>query len=484
VKKWLKGLTIVVFGLAIGGLAGLIVQRPTKASANEFNPGLIISDEMFFTPGTMTVEEIQALLAAGGGSCVGTSCLKVYREDVPNVELDRYCGKALAGGNLSAAEIIWRVSEACGVNPQVILVMLQKEQGLITTAAPSAWNMRAAMGYGCPDGLPCSGEWAGFFSQVYYGTRQFQVYRQRPELFALKVGVAREIQYHPTASCGSTTVMVQNQATVGLYLYTPYQPNQALLTGTADNCSSYGNYNFWNLFTSWFGNPLGGEGTLAMEARAAAVGSGVLGTKNGAVACLPQATECAQPYSNGMVYWSKSYGAWEVTGAAYQKLAAAGGVATLGYPTGALVAMAVGAGNTEGGAAPTLNVQQFSRGAVVADGATTYALLWPANGEVDFARGWLVRVGPNQGIKTGDQVMLTDTDGAERLPMTAVVLGDVNGDGALDLTDLVQIGRHLANKAQLEGVYHAAGNVANEETLMLTSLVKVGRHLAGKELIK
>ncbi len=50
---------------------------------------------------------------------------------------------------------------------------------------------------------------------------------------------------------------IENQATAGLYIYTPYVPNQAALNnlyGTGDGCSAYGNRNFWRTFTDWFGS--------------------------------------------------------------------------------------------------------------------------------------------------------------------------------------------------------------------------------------
>jgi len=51
---------------------------------------------------------------------------------------------------------------------------------------------------------------------------------------------------------------LQNQATAGLYNYTPYQPNQAALNnlyGSGDACSAYGNRNFWRIYIDWFGSP-------------------------------------------------------------------------------------------------------------------------------------------------------------------------------------------------------------------------------------
>jgi hypothetical protein len=68
------------------------------------------------------------------------------------------------------------------------------------------------------------------------------------------------IQYNPNAGCGSGTVYIQNQATAGLYNYTPYQPNPAALNnlyGTGDGCSAYGNRNFWRMFNDWFGSTYG-----------------------------------------------------------------------------------------------------------------------------------------------------------------------------------------------------------------------------------
>ena len=53
---------------------------------------------------------------------------------------------------------------------------------------------------------------------------------------------------------------IQNQATANLYYYTPYQPNAAALRagyGEGDGCSAYGNRNFYQYFTDWFGSTSG-----------------------------------------------------------------------------------------------------------------------------------------------------------------------------------------------------------------------------------
>ena len=69
-------------------------------------------------------------------------------------------------------------------------------------------------------------------------------------------------------------VYIQNQATAGLYNYTPYRPNQAALDagyGTGDSCSAYGNRNFWLYFTDWFGSTQHATGG-AVVARAERLG--------------------------------------------------------------------------------------------------------------------------------------------------------------------------------------------------------------------
>src|SRR5690606_12678197 len=73
-----------------------------------------------------------------------------------------------------------------------------------------------------------------------------------------KPGRVNTIKYHPNSSCGTTQVYIRNQATAGLYNYTPYVPNQAALNAgysTGNSCSSYGNRNFYNYLSDWFGNP-------------------------------------------------------------------------------------------------------------------------------------------------------------------------------------------------------------------------------------
>ena len=63
------------------------------------------------------------------------------------------------------------------------------------------------------------------------------------------------IAYSPDQACGDTELTIVNQATAGLYNYTPYQPNEAVKSGGKDECSSWGNWNFYGYFRALFADP-------------------------------------------------------------------------------------------------------------------------------------------------------------------------------------------------------------------------------------
>lgn len=229
-----------------------------KTALAGFNAGNIISDAVFTNKNTMTEAQIQAFLNSKVKTCQpGYTCLKDLRVATQSKAADTYC-KAYAGqSGESAARIISKVATACGINPQVLIVMLQKEQGLVTSAWPSSKRYGIAMGFNCPDTAPCSPGSEGFFTQVYGAARQMQIYMEGRYFTWYAPGKTWSILYNPNTACGSSKVYIANKATAALYYYTPYQPNAAALKagyGEARPCGAYGNRNFYNYFTDWFGS--------------------------------------------------------------------------------------------------------------------------------------------------------------------------------------------------------------------------------------
>ncbi|SIN70495.1 hypothetical protein [Agromyces cerinus] len=253
--------------VALPPTLGSAPEAAVAADARQFDPGNIMSDEIFYAPGTMSVAQVQAFLVAKVPSCrAGYVCLKDFRQNTTSQPARSEGCAAITGRTAeTAASIIVRVSSACGINPKVLLVLLEKEQGLVSDTWPTTRQYRSATGYGCPDTADCDTTYYGFFNQVYHASWQFKKYRARPDGRGYIAGQWNTIAWNPNAACGSSRVFIQNQATAGLYLYTPYRPNAAALAnlyGTGDGCSSYGNRNFWRMYTDWFGSTKGAPSTL------------------------------------------------------------------------------------------------------------------------------------------------------------------------------------------------------------------------------
>lgn len=264
----LRGVAAALGGLMLavtGVVATVPVAAPSAASTMPpYDPGMIISDALFYDGGAMTSAQIQQLFDYEGRSCRpgadGTPCLKDYRQDTFSRAADDRCPRPYAGAvNETAAQIIAKAGAACGISQKAIVVMLQKEQSLVTATGSQlyATRYRSAMGFGCPDTAPCDARYYGFYNQVYQAAWQLKNYALNPTRFAHRAGVVNQVRYHPNTACGSAPVLILNKATAGLYNYTPYQPNAAALAagyGTGDACSAYGNRNFHLYYNRWFGS--------------------------------------------------------------------------------------------------------------------------------------------------------------------------------------------------------------------------------------
>ena len=276
-----------------GTVSTKVVQM---ADLSSFRAGNIVSDSVFYDSSRMSEQQIQSFLESRVTSCrSGYTCLKDYYDTTRYVSADAVCGAYAGGERERASRIIYKAAIACGINPQVLLVFLQKEQGLVTSTAPSAWAYRAAMGQGCPDTSACDARYYGLFNQVFGAAWQLKRYSNPPgtsNYFTWYApGKTWNIYWHSPEliggqwvyRCGSGPVYIENQATAALYYYTPYQPNAAALAagyGEGDSCSSYGNRNFFNYFSDWFGSTIGfpTSGSIADAWREQGGASGWLGS--------------------------------------------------------------------------------------------------------------------------------------------------------------------------------------------------------------
>ncbi len=226
-----------------------------KAPAPRFDAGDIISDDAFYNADAMTAEGIrQWLLAMPCTPRDQSPCLAFFRQDTTTRPANRNCHEYRGGKDETAARIVAQVAHACGISPRVLLVLVQKEQSLVTR--PSQYGYERATGYGCPDTAACEQKYFGFFNQLYSAAWQFREYDNPADGWKVRPGRV-SVRFSPDASCGASVVDIANQATANLYLYTPYQPDAAALAHPGANggkCSAYGNLNFFQLYNTWFGD--------------------------------------------------------------------------------------------------------------------------------------------------------------------------------------------------------------------------------------
>lgn len=250
----------------------------TTGAPTEFDPGNIISDAVFYNDSAFPdVAAAQAVLDRIGGTCTAPTCLRLNTYTPGTYHLDWCNDWAGPPGPQSFASILFHLGKSCGINPQVAIVIIQKESQGLTRATPPA----ALTGYGCPDTGPggtanCNIGSAGVWAQTFGMFQAFARLRADPTRVNYPEGKTSNILWNVAETgCGSAPVTVQNRATATLYTYTPYQPNTASLAaypGEGDACSSYGNRNFFRLFTEYFGTTGGGKPTaVSVSANGATV---------------------------------------------------------------------------------------------------------------------------------------------------------------------------------------------------------------------
>ncbi|MBQ6409928.1 hypothetical protein IJI18_01570 [Candidatus Saccharibacteria bacterium] len=276
---------LVIFGLGVfvavflfvflAQRFGKIEDSTSAANLANFNAGYIISDYQMTQYDSMSEMDIQNFLWAKG-RCYNTNFNGVgtrvdyFSDYTPPTTWHVRNGHTvcLAEENVngeSAAHVIWQAAQDYRINPKVLLVLIQKETGLITDPIPNSWDYQRTAGYGCPDTAACSEKYYGFKNQIRNAAYLFRVVMDGNSSY-YPIGY-NNIRYSPNPDCGSSMVYIQNLATSALYRYTPYQPNAGALAagyGTA-YCGAYGNRNFFAYFQDWFGGITDEKPALTIE---------------------------------------------------------------------------------------------------------------------------------------------------------------------------------------------------------------------------
>lgn len=270
VKYWyFLSILIVIIMLSILGGA---FNKAHGAPVVGFIAGRIIDDDIFTNTGTMNVDQVQNFLNSKVSLCDTGGTLPAAEFGRPDLTHAQYasamgwsappytCLKDYTENSLSSAQIIYNLSQQYKINPQVLVVLLQKEQGLVTDTWPLSTQYKTATGYGCPDTAVCDAQYFGFTNQATWSAKMFRaIMDNNPNWYTPYILGDNYIRWNPNSVCGGSTVNIQNRSTQALYNYTPYQPNQSALNagyGMGDSCGAYGNRNFYQYFVDWFGSTL------------------------------------------------------------------------------------------------------------------------------------------------------------------------------------------------------------------------------------
>ncbi len=267
---------LVITGLIFSFLFNTGTTFAALPQESGFNPNKLIDDKVFSnSKAYSSAAQIQSFLESQGSVLANksSSFISKLREPVSNSTLKTTLEDPNASSTTprTAAELIYDASKSSGINPQVILVTLNKEQSLITgrQTATEEQLQRAldfAMGFGCPDSQPCGEIYKGFYFQLFGGVdaennrylgaakslmKSFSTPGGRGPYFngsIAKVGDAITLP-NTTGSYENVqpnqSIVLSNAATAALYRYTPHVYN--------------GNYNFWRFFKQWFGSPNSGS---------------------------------------------------------------------------------------------------------------------------------------------------------------------------------------------------------------------------------
>lgn len=260
---------------------------PLSTFANLFDPNLLISDERFADTNTLGgAGGIQKFLESQGSVLANTSpefLVKLREPGDEQLKIKLGDPRPNLGRLRTVAELIYDATINVGLNPQVVLVTLNKEQGLITNKFFNNRTLQTALdnslGFGCREETGCQ-SFIGFYHQLFgYNDAQGNRYIGMPaslmrsfyyQVEGKRVGrgpavdennnafgngsrvrtsrkgdtvTLENTQGPPNNAPARQSVTLSNFATTALYRYTPHVYN--------------GNYNFHRFFVAWFRYPNG-----------------------------------------------------------------------------------------------------------------------------------------------------------------------------------------------------------------------------------
>ena len=141
-KIIMRGVFATVVGIFIASFA------LGQVGAASFNQNDIIDDPIFDNTNAMTAPAIDNFLNSLPNSCISPNNGFTSTDPIGYTP----SGGFTYGSPVTAGQVLSDAAQTYGLNPQVLLATLQKEESLVSgSAGCSASRYATALGYGCPD---------------------------------------------------------------------------------------------------------------------------------------------------------------------------------------------------------------------------------------------------------------------------------------------------------------------------------------------
>lgn len=86
-------------------------------------------------------------------------------------------------------------------------------------------------------------------------------------------------------------------------------------------------------------------------------------------------------------------------------------------------------------------------------------------------------------IGTGSRILIRDKNGTGVKEYACIVYGDINGDGKVDIVDMLYMKRHVLGTSSLDGLREIAADVNKKGGIDIVDMLYMKRHILGRSYI-
>ena len=247
---------LFILSIFFASILTFTLVSSSRINAAQYDRSKQIEDATFLNKNAMSEQDINNFINQFPNSCLRQ---QNYPNNLSTISFKEPLSYSNYGTDVSPARIIWKASQLWGINPQVILATLEKEQNFVTgNGGCATWRYNSVMGYNCPDTLKLSDypninisrtcvereADAGLSRQINHGAWQLVFNKERSEGnlswgnnssityvgymtqgYRKRSANSSSNYYDGYATIDGTSVYISNGATASLYSYTPHFSN-------------------------------------------------------------------------------------------------------------------------------------------------------------------------------------------------------------------------------------------------------------------